>query len=184
IKVHCWPITLEHNHSKRPIGFPFSALTFSPISLPAITSFIAFSIQAQENGEIMETRFVLNLPLRGLPDNRQEMILKAMLKDRQQFLRYLLMLLQNQSPSDLSGSILAAGGRSLYKTPGGFGPLSFPLLELMLDSLATDPKQIDKVQSLIEDLRKTPEGRELLPEKFEAIWDPIWEARQLLRSKS
>ena len=184
IKVHCWPITLEYNHSKRPIDIPFSALRFSPISLPAITSFIAFSIQAQENGEKMETRFVLNLPLRGLPDNRQEMILRAMLKDRQQFLRYLLMLLQNQSSSDLLGIISALGGRSLFKDLGGFGSLSFPLLELMLDSLATDPKQIDKVQGLIEDLRKTPEGKELLPDHFDSVWDPIWEARQQLRSKS
>jgi hypothetical protein len=34
------------------------------------------------------------------------------------------------------------------------------------------------VAKLVDELCKTPEGRELLPEGFEELWRVIWNARQ------
>jgi len=182
LAVNCWPITLEEEHYRLNLEHPFKGLIFTSLSVPALTSFLAFSVTAQEQGETLSTRFVLNLPLVGLPDDRAEMILKEILKDRQQFLRYLLMLLQEDHKVGLPGEFLSGGGSASSGLPGS--DLSLPLLELLLSSLARAPEQLDKVQGLVEDLKNTPEGEKLLPDNFAAVWDPIWETRQQLRRKS
>jgi hypothetical protein len=61
----------------------------------------------------------------------------------------------------------------------GAAPLGeFPLLESLVQSLAEDPGRLDAVHTLVEDLRRTEEGRKLLPEGFAAIWDPVWTVRR------
>jgi hypothetical protein len=51
----------------------------------------------------------------------------------------------------------------------------------MVRTLARDPGRLDHVARLVADLRARPEGRELLPDGFEQVWDSIWAAREGLR---
>ena len=51
----------------------------------------------------------------------------------------------------------------------------------MLETLASEPARLDSVNSLLEDLRKTEHGSELIREDFEAIWDAVWTARGELK---
>ena len=44
------------------------------------------------------------------------------------------------------------------------------LLERMLEALATDPDRLDTVASLLNDLRTTEAGRELLGTDFDDVW--------------
>jgi hypothetical protein len=48
----------------------------------------------------------------------------------------------------------------------------------MLASLHRSPGKLDQVQRLIDDLRKTPEGRSILPPELEAVWGPIGQVRR------
>ena len=50
-------------------------------------------------------------------------------------------------------------------------------MERMLETLGTDPGKLDAVASLLEDLRKTEEGKELIGSEFDAIWEALWTAR-------
>lgn len=56
------------------------------------------------------------------------------------------------------------------------------LLEALLRTLSRNPTQIDDAARLISDLERTPEGKELLPEGLSKIWEPVWAARETLRS--
>lgn len=58
---------------------------------------------------------------------------------------------------------------------GGFG---LPLLEPLLKALDRDPRRIDQVARLVDDLSRLEKGRSLLPEDFLQAWKPIWAARK------
>ena len=55
------------------------------------------------------------------------------------------------------------------------------LMERMLETLGRDPRRLDDVNSLIEDLRRTESGTELLGAEFEAVWHSIWTVRERLK---
>jgi hypothetical protein len=151
-----------------------------PCSFSALSSFLAFELVLELEGESLRSRFVLNLPLTGLPENRQEMLLQTLLEDREQVLRYLLMMLQGTSETDnLDGQHLLRMG-SMKGGRGWGGGVEFPLLETMIQALSRDPDQLDRVNRLVEDLRKADKADQLLPDHFDEIWGPIWEARQAL----
>ena len=64
------------------------------------------------------------------------------------------------------------------KNNGAVWGVALPgLLERMLESLGSDPKRLDPVASLIEDLRNTEEGKELIGADFYSVWDAIWTVR-------
>ena len=52
------------------------------------------------------------------------------------------------------------------------------LLEMLLIAISRDPKRIDRIEELVADLKMTEEGKKLLPESFETIWNPIIEVRK------
>lgn len=54
------------------------------------------------------------------------------------------------------------------------------LLEALLASLARDPKRLDQAARLIDDLRRTPEGADLLPPDLDRVWAAVWKIRQEL----
>jgi hypothetical protein len=58
---------------------------------------------------------------------------------------------------------------------GGFG---LPLLEPLLQALDRNPTKLDQIARLIDDLRQSAEGRQLVSEQFLKIWEPIWAARK------
>jgi hypothetical protein len=59
--------------------------------------------------------------------------------------------------------------------------VELPLLEWMVRALARSPERIDHLGRLITSLQATDEGRMLLPEGLDAVWDAIWEARAARR---
>ena len=46
---------------------------------------------------------------------------------------------------------------------------------------ARAPDSLDHVASLVDGLRKTPEGRAALPPDFDEVWDVVWSACQEMR---
>ena len=57
------------------------------------------------------------------------------------------------------------------------------LLETMLRALHRGPAQLERVESLLEVLRKQPGSSELLSDDFQKIWEPIWDAAQQAMAK-
>lgn len=175
--VKCWPITLPDSMAKDIGSLEKSGLFFNNLSTVALTSFMAFDIGVCAENKKSSVQFVLNLPLVGMPEGRYENILIQIISDRNRFLRYLILLLAEDK-------IIQPGLiEFITKGDSGNGPImnklisELPLLEELIRALSRNPKKIDRIDHLVRELQKTEEGREILPEEFGLIWEPIWEAR-------
>lgn len=174
-RLRARPISLGPSHF-RDVNLSEACWTeFSPVSLLGLTSFFIF--EAESTTLQLHRQFVLNIPLENVPENRQEAILRELLSDRGRVLRFLLLLLLDTGARDLSKLFAAS--------TDGTGTFSFvqslfgaTLFESLVRALDRDPERLDQVAATVEDLRKTNEGRELLPDDFDAIWAPIWSARK------
>lgn len=175
----CWPITLNQDLAAQrltPDG-EWSSF-FQSLSFEALTTFFAFEARVSTDGRSDRCRFVLNLVSFGFPEDRRQRLLQHLLKDRQQLLRYLFLLLEEDEALLLSNypTSLSNVGSSV---DGGF-QANFPLFEVLVKALEHSPEKLDHVERLVADLMSTEEGRELLPEEFNQIWIPLWKARKEL----
>lgn len=179
--VRVWPVTLSSEHARAvPPEAEGTLATFEGISFEALTAFFGIEVSLQVGTSKATRRFAVTVELQGAPEDRRERLLRSFLKDRRQVLRLLLLLLMDEG-ADVSMFIQASQDPD-GNTAGPFGgPLEATLLEALLRSLDASPDRIDHVARLIEDLDRTPEGRELLPEGLEEIWEPIRAAREELR---
>ena len=176
--LQCWPLTLRQEAGAQRLSSDGGwSSSFSSVSFDGLTTFFAFEGRISVDGKSGACRFVLNLPSRGFPENRRQRLLRYMLKDQQQLMRYLFLLLGEEgalSLSEISGSSRYAGTGN-----GGFHA-DIPMLEALVKALERAPEKIDQVAHLVTDLQNTEEGQVLLPEEFEQIWRPLWEAREEL----
>jgi hypothetical protein len=144
-----------------------------------LTSFVVFRIEVEHEGRRATRDFVVNLPITGLPEDRRERLLLALLRNSAQLLKYLLLLLAEdgwdaRTTMDLLDDIDRPGRHRSEHSDDAF---ELPLLEPMLKALSQSPDKLDRIAQLIADLEKTAEGRALIPGEFYEVWRPIWEVR-------
>ncbi len=194
VAVRVWPATLapeaalridcptgEHCESNRPADPAFPVASFKGLSFEALTAFFAFEVYLQEGSHHVRQRFAVTAELVGAPENRKERLLRSLLKDRGRVLRLLFLILMDEG-DDVSAFIKEAR-RDDSAYAGSFGGLDqAALLEALLRSLSRNPERIDQAAHLIADLRRTPEGEDLLPNDLNKIWGPVWAAREALKS--
>jgi len=175
-RIKCWPVTLRPESGialeLAPAAKP---LVFADLSLLALTPFVAFEIVAQTGDAEHRLRFVLKLPLSGVPEERDAHLFSAIISDRVQFQRYLWLILAEGDAMpqwmDWAGKGQGEGWRMAA------GDQERPLLEALLHAFSRSPKKIGRIGKLIERLRCTPKGQGVLPDGFEALWDAVIQAR-------
>lgn len=186
IEVSCRPITLPAAEAVAlklgpdNTGDGSPLVVFHQLPLEAITSFFAFTVKAISGAKSASINFILNLPLEGVPEGRHERILRTLLRNRHQVLRYLLLLLADEGFA-IQQVLSGPRSSSVQSTAVGLSPVQLPLFEALVRTLHRCPERLDQVAQLVEDLRKTPDGTSLLPNDFQVIWDPIWAARGRLK---
>ncbi|MDE2824065.1 MAG: phospholipase D family protein [Chloroflexota bacterium] len=168
--VACWPVTLASARQQ----LLEDGGEFTDLSLDELSAFLAIELRATVDGRSQSRRFTRTIRLSGLPEDRLPRLIANMLRNRERFMQLLWLLLspdQNLSFGELSELLSSEGSTSDWGValPG--------LLERMLETLGSDPRKLDAVGSLLEDLRKTEEGRELIGPDFEAIWEALWTVR-------
>lgn len=173
--VRCRPIMLPQSDSKPLEGGRSVAIRFGPHAPESISSFVSFALTAKVGEVERSADFVLNLPLIGAPNDRREMLLRDLLRDSKTLLRFLMLLLSDD-PERLFEELRGLATLPDGSDAGPFGE-SLPLLEHTLRALYRCPEKLDQVHRVIEDLRKTPEGRSILPAEFEQVWEPIRRVR-------
>ena len=172
-EVRAWPIT-QHAERGHLVG---ESIKFPRLSYAGLTPLIAFSVKAKIGDTERESVFVLNLSLDGAPEDRQDRVVRSLIENRDQLLRYILFLLAcgNEAAAasgDLQRLLQQSEGNSKFAAHNPY------LLETMLRALHRGPGQLERVASLLEVLRKQPGSSELLSEDFQKIWEPIWETAQ------
>lgn len=179
LKLRVWPVTLPDTGAK-PLALEDASLavTFAKLDMVQLTPFIAFDVQAQVGRARANAQFVLNLPISGLPAQRDDHLLTAILTDQTQFLRYLRFLLAEEL-----GWPAGSGSGWDMAEPRAWGrraveDLDIPLLEDLARALSRSPEKIDLVDEVVERLTTTKEGREILPKGFEQVWEAIRAAQE------
>ena len=194
VEVKVWPATLSSADALQIQGpgvaqrdtvgpdEPADAITtFKRLSFEALTAFFAFEVALREGQHEVRKRFAATAELVGAPEDRKPRLLRSLLKDRRRVLQLLLLILMGEG-ADVSAFVEAArrSDKDARRTFAGLDQGT--LLEALLRSLSHNPRQIDDAARLIADLGKTPEGRDLLPEGLEEIWEPVLAARKALKS--
>lgn len=175
VTVRCRPIMLASPDARLLDSGHRLAAAFGPHASESISSFVSFEVMGKVRDAERAEHFVLNLPMVGAPSDRRERLLRDLLRDSRTLLRFLLLLLSDD-PEKLFEEL-----RELSLDPSGAQDRSsgdmLPLLEHMLAALHKHPEKLDQVHRLIEDLKKTPEGRSILPVELEEVWGPIARVR-------
>ena len=186
VAISCWPVTLPEREAVDGRGLVSGDFILFPrLTFEALTAFMAFDVRANFGKSTHRLRFVLNLPVEGLPNDRPEHMLHLILQNKKQVLRMLLLLLADSGADALIGLTQAHGTSDADHAENGRHDLGdIALFEPLLRTLEQSPAKLTRVARLISDLEKTPGGTELLPPGFMKIWTPIWTVAQRLVNES
>lgn len=180
--VACRPVTVP-DHWRKPIDSAEPTACFTRLAFEGITSFFVFTAEVEVENRRKQRHFVVNVPLQGEPTDRRERLLFSLLRNSDQVMRYLLLLLADDG-WDARRAIEILDEHDKKEPPthpnDGRGPLELPLLEALLRSLTKDPTKLDRIAQLMSDLEKTPQGQALIPPGFGEVWRPVWQAREAL----
>lgn len=174
IKCSVWPISMKpHSGIKQNLSKPVSSIRFSELSVEKITSFLAFKLGL---GKFSKS-FVLNLPIRGIPENREEKILQSIVSNRENFLRYLWLLLY-EGDYTFFDTNLEAKRKGIFGTNRSWSiGEEMPLFEELVRTYSRSPDKIKRITKLIDDITKTEEGDKILPQEFKQLWAIFKEAK-------
>jgi hypothetical protein len=178
-KILTWPITLQESRAVNILeDEKLNIVAFDNVSLLGLTTFIAFHVEISKGGRTRSIRFVLHLPVEGMPGHRDDVLLSAILSDQAQFLRYLRYLLAQEL-----GWIPTLEQESSHESPSTWEwkqveVEDVALLEDIARAFSRSPEKIDQVSDLVARLRSTEQGRSVLPEGFEHLWEELQQARK------
>lgn len=182
IALRCWPVTVASSGvSMQKLESGKSVARFQGLSFGAITSFFALELTGRAGGEQRQLRFVLNLPLIGAPEGRRDQVLRGLLQNRSQMMKFLWLLLADEGVPvpELSD----ANARDAEHDNGRSNLLTNGLFEMLLRNLDRSPDRLDNLQNLLKELRRGADGEDLMPVGFDAIWEPIWRQRERRRPR-
>ena len=176
-KLKVWPVTV---HPSQAVDVSDSQ-DWERIQLPvkalsSMCGFLGFEVAVEAAGIEKPFRwtFVLNVPFEIPPRGRNSDIVRAVISNRDGFLRYLLLLLgdlRDFAPNSALGQLLKQFGlKGQLDSP--FDEL--PLLEHLIRAYSREPERLHSIARLVTDLRKTEKGRSLLPEEFLEVW-PVFQ---------
>lgn len=165
--LRAWPITVRDTHAVNMLGsMSRGTVNLGAYSLQSVTGLIAFKVVSGPDS--METRFTLNLPLDDPPEDRHAAILRAALKNREGFLRYLLLLLgefDGGLGQNVDGTGSGASGQWLDKSED-----VLPLLEEMTRAFSRDPTRLHEIRGAVERLESGTDSDNFIPEEFRMLW--------------
>jgi hypothetical protein len=174
ITCSVWPITMKsHSRLKPNLTKPVAPIRFSNLPVEKITSFMAFKL---ELGKFSQS-FVLNLPVRGIPENREEKILQSIVSNRENFLRYLWLLLYEGDYAFFDTN-LEAKLRGIFSSSQSWSiGEEMPLFEELVRTYSRSPEKIKRISKLIHNITQTEEGNKILPQEFKQLWAVFKEAK-------
>jgi hypothetical protein len=146
--------------------FSPEAVAFQRVPVTLLTSFVVFHLLARRDNQRVGLSFVRNVPIRGLPEERDQRILQEIISDRSRFVRYLLFILAGEAAEQLIPTTRGMRGGGSAAAPH----LSLPLFEELVRAFSRQSEKIQRIAKLVDDLRAAGQADELLPEGFEEIW--------------
>ena len=171
VQAMAWPITLGDSQAKTITqnsaehgGASPQGHDLGEFSAASLTGLIAFALQTEHPD--VSARFVLNLPVSGMPEERDASILRTVLSNKDGFLRYLLLILgQAAGDGTISGQGVGTWRRLFSKLAQGD---DVALLEELTRAYSRAPERLSDVKKLVHDLQQTE--ADIIPENFLELW--------------
>ena len=167
VEVVAWPVSVAEDQA---LGLDEPLRWKLPVA--RLTAFIGFRLRVAVRG-VDDIRMALRLPAEGMPADRMHHVLRGLLDNPEKFLRFLRALLGGLD--QLSGW-LNDDGQGDGAAPWGVGVGGETLLDDLVRTASRDPDRLKPVRRLIDDLRKTEEGRRIVPDELFAVWTAVEEA--------
>ncbi len=167
VEVVTWPVSVAEDQAlllEKAVSWR--------LPVARLTAFIAFRLSVDVGG-VDDVRMTLSLPAQGIPEDRMHHVLRGLLDSPEKFLRFLRALL---------GGLDSVFGWAQEPRQGdaafawGIGEGGETLLDDLVRTASRDPDRLKPVRRLIDDLRKTEEGRRIVPDELFGIWTAVEEA--------
>ena len=163
--VRCWLITTQQEGAvdAQPL-FDQGLVHLQPCSTESTTGLLAFEIRAQASDKTL--LFALNLPVEGLPEEREGAIFRLVLENREAFLRYLLLLL-----GDIDAGAAPQNGYGWEFGSWGKGTANKGLMEELVRAYCRDPELLESIREIIQRLQNSEDGSKVIPPEFLRVWE-------------
>ncbi len=169
----CWPIS---QNKRKALAFPVGnkkTVVFKRLSTATLTSFIGFSVTAKKGRIKRSIDFVMNLPITGLPSNRNESILISIINNKSRFIEMIILLLY-EGESFFGNLPLMLSSDTESQRNKKLGALnSISLFEELLKALSRNPDKLKQIEQLVVDIKKSKNAENILPEDFDELWETI-----------
>lgn len=167
-RIRSWPITVREDRASDVMGLVHAnAADLGMYATESVTGLIAFELVADIKK--MTLRMVLNLPVEGLPENRDDAVFRLVLDNKEGFLRYLLLLLGEYAGGFLEGGAFF-GGRG----GGGSRGIDFsgdvPILEELARVFSRNPEKLKDVRAVVNRLMREQATTPIIPAEFIHLW--------------
>ena len=165
VRAAAWPITVTQDfavdivNSAAPGG-----IRLGEFSASSLTGLLAFALKTDHPD--VTARFVLNLPVTGIPADRNAAILQTVISNQEGFLRYLLLLLGDEKVSGLDPGSGSGFARWLARLADGE---DIPLLEELTRTYSRHPERLAEISGLVHDLSRGGQ-KTIIPEDFLNLW--------------
>lgn len=177
--VKIWPISLhpESDAAQFSDSLP-ERIAFGQWAMSKLTRFVGVELSIDGHGERVRSSFVRAASAVGFPNDREDRVLHNLISSRARFLAYLRFLLSDDTSRwdglirqlETSASWGAGSTTSSRRAP-------VPLMEILVSQCAKNPVRLREIHTLIQSLRKSPNGAEIVPDDFiEHVFLPVLEA--------
>ncbi len=164
--LKAWPITVAKERAADAYGLGDSLkVELGEFTTESVTGLIAFELFA----ETMSFRMVLNLPVEGLPGNRDDAIFGLILSSKEGFLRYVLFLLAEYTGGFRSGRDIFRIKNETGSTTGGL-PDNIAVLEELVRAFSRDPEKLKDIATIVNRLVRGRTADTAVPEEFLKLW--------------
>jgi len=165
VSAFAWPITVTQDFAVNiSDSEAHDGIRLGEFSASSVTGLVAFELKT--NHSDVTARFVLNLPITGIPEERNSAILQTVINNQDGFFRYLLLLLGDDTVSELdpgSGSGLA---KWLSRLADGE---DIPLLEELTRTYSRHPERLTEISGIVRDLSQGSRHA-IISESFLNLW--------------
>lgn len=163
VEVHVWPLSVGRERAVAGTSAgPTQDVELGTFATEEVTALLGFHLSTGAH----EVRFAVEAKVLGMPADRDNAIDRLIIRNRDGFVRYLLLLL---------GSFVDEGETGGYGM-GSWGGTSFglghapPLFDMLASAYAREPARVAPIARLIRRLSEGDDGMSVVPEDFLRIW--------------
>jgi hypothetical protein len=166
VSACAWPITVIRDFAVDILdNDDHSMISLGEFSASSVTGLIAFELKS--NHPDVTARFVLNFPVTGIPDERNSAILQTVISNQDGFIRYLMLLLGDDSASGLDPGNGSGFAKWFAQLAAGEDT---PLLEELTRTYSRHPERLKEISKLVRDLSQgSPDT--IIPDDFLGLWN-------------